>query len=53
MVCHEVMLTIEYQGLDMVGRGLIWCATEVILTIEYQGLDMVGRGVIWCVMISD
>ena len=24
MVCHEVVLTIEYQGLDMVGRGLIW-----------------------------
>ena len=25
MVCHEVVLRIEYQGLDMVGRGLIWC----------------------------
>ena len=45
MVCHEVILTIEYQGLDMVCH-------EVILTIEYQGLDMVGRGLIWCVMKS-
>ena len=52
MVCHEVILTIEYQGLDMFGRGLIWCANEVILTIEYQGLDMVGRGLILCVMKS-
>ena len=53
MVCHKVILTIEYQGLDMVGRGLIWCViNKVILTIEYQGLDMVGRGLIWCVMKS-
>ena len=52
MVCHEVILTIEYQGLDMVGRGSDMVCHEVILTIEYQGLDMVGRGQIWCVMKS-
>ena len=28
MVCHEVVLTIEYQGLDLVGRGLIWCVMK-------------------------
>ena len=28
MVCHEVVLTIEYQGLDMVGRGLISCVMK-------------------------
>ena len=28
MVCHEVILTIEYQGLDMVGRGLIRCVMK-------------------------
>ena len=27
-MCHEVMLTIEYQGLDMVGQGLIWCVMK-------------------------
>ena len=53
MVCHEVILTIEYQGLDMVVRGLIYMVChEGILTIEYRGLDMVGRGLIWCVMKS-
>ena len=28
MVCHEVVLTIEYRGLVMVGRGLIWCVMK-------------------------
>ena len=47
MVCHEVVLTIEYgrSGPDMVCH-------EVVLTIEYHGLDMVGPGLIWCVMKS-
>ena len=28
MVCYEVILTIEYQGLDVVGRDLIWCVMK-------------------------
>ena len=28
MVCYEVILRIEYHGLDMVGRGLIWCVMK-------------------------
>ena len=28
MVCYEVILTIEYQGFDMVSRDLIWCVMK-------------------------
>ena len=42
MVCHEVVLMIEYQGLDMVAWGLRCCFVGGLK----WGLDMVG-GLIW------
>ena len=47
MVCLEVVLTIECQGLDMVGRGLIWCVVGgLIWGVRFgRGLDI--GGLIW------
>ena len=39
MVCHEVVLMIEYQGFDMLGWGLRWCVVGGLI----RGLDMVGN----------
>ena len=42
MVCHEDVLMIEYQGLDMVGPGLIRCVMK-----SYWPWNI--RGLIWLV----
>ena len=38
MVCHEVILTIEYQGLEMVGRALRWSVMKSYSRSNIRGM---------------
>ena len=38
MLCHEIILAIECQGLDIVGRGLICCVMTSYRRSNIRGL---------------
>ena len=43
MVCHEVILAVEHQGLDIVGRDLICSVTKSYWRSNVRGLiSLVG-----------